>query len=153
MNFGKEVPIMANDAKKTPVTVAKPVMPAATPVSPKTEAKKTAAKKAPAKKATEEKKTAEVKKAPAAKKTAAKKPDAKKTTAKKTTAKKSSVDSKVYIQFFGKQVTASDVLASCEADYKKDNKAAVKKIEVYVKPEDNAAYYVVNGEVEGKVSL
>lgn len=149
---------MANDAKKTPVTVAKPVMPAATPVVPKTEVKKTAAKKAPAKKTsdkkvTEEKKTAEAKKAPAAKKTAAKKPAAKKTTEKKTAAKKSSADSKIYIQFFGKQVTAKDVLASCEVDYKKNNKAAIKSIDVYVKPEDNAAYYVVNGKVEGKVTL
>lgn len=145
---------MANETKKTTVTVAKPVMPAATPVAPKTETKKAPAKKTTAKKATAEKKTEEVKKAPAAKKTSAKKPAAKKPAAKKTTAaKKSTVDSKVYIQFFGKQVTAKDVLASCEADYKSKNKAAVKKIEVYVKPEDNAAYYVVNGDVEGKVSL
>lgn len=129
---------MANDAKKTPVTVSKPVMPAAAPIAAKT--KKTAEKKTAKKPA--EKKTA------AAKKTAsAKKPAAKKTTAKKT------VDSKVYIQFFGKQVTASDVLASCEADYKSKNKTAVKKIEVYVKPEDDVAYYVVNGDVQGKVSL
>lgn len=112
---------MANDAKKTPVTVAKPVMPAAAPIAAKT--KKTAEKKT-----------------------------AKKTAAKKTTAKKT-IDSKVYIQFFGKQVTASDVLASCEADYKSNNKTAIKNIEVYVKPEDDVAYYVVNGDVQGKVSL
>lgn len=125
---------MANDAKKNPVTVAKPVMPAAAPIAAKT--KKTA-----------EKKTAEKKTAAAKKTSSAKKPAAKKTTAKKT------IDSKVYIQFFGKQVTASDVLASCEADYKSNNKTAIKNIEVYVKPEDDVAYYVVNGDVQGKVSL
>lgn len=119
---------MAKDAKKT--TVA-----AATKVDEKSTIKKTVAKK------------------PATKKTTAKKAEEKKPATKKTTAKKASVDSKVYIQFYGKQVTASDVVASCEADYKSNNKAAIKSIDVYVKPEEDTAYYVVNGSVEGKVSL
>lgn len=89
----------------------------------------------------------------AAKKTTAKKADDKKPAAKKTAARKSSVDSKVYIQYFGKQVTASDVVALCKADYKSNNKAAIKSIEVYVKPEEDTAYYVVNGNIQGKVSL
>ncbi len=125
---------MANDAKKTPVTAA-----------PKAEVKAAVAVKKTAEKKTAEKKTA-------AKKTAVKKADTKKTAAKKTTAKKP-VDSKVYIQFYGKQITASDVAASCEADYKANNKAAIKSIDIYVKPEEDTAYYVVNGKVEGKVSL
>lgn len=128
---------MANDAKKTSVTAAK--------------SEETVKLKKAAEKKTDTKKTA-IKKADS-KKLAAKKAETKKPAAKKTAAKKSSVESKVYIQFFGKQVTANDVVALCEADYKSNNKAAVKSIEVYVKPEDNAAYYVVNGKIEGKVSL
>lgn len=128
---------MANDAKKTSVTAAK--------------SEETVKLKKAAEKKTDTKKTA-IKKADS-KKPAAKKAETKKPAAKKTAAKKSSVESKVYIQFFGKQVTANDVVALCEADYKSNNKAAVKSIEVYVKPEDNAAYYVVNGKIEGKVSL
>ncbi len=142
---------MANNVKKTTAADVKPAAPAV-PVAETVEEKKTAAKKAPvkktaAKKTTENKKAAETKKAPA-KKTAAKKP-----VAKKAAPKKPSVESKVYIQFYGKQITAKDVVASCEADYKSNNKAAVKTIEVYVKPEDDVAYYVVNGDVQGKVSL
>ena len=128
---------MANDAKKTSVTAAK--------------SEETVKLKKASEKKTDTKKTA-IKKADS-KKPAAKKAETKKPAAKKTAAKKSSVESKVYIQFFGKQVTANDVVALCEADYKSNNKAAVKSIEVYVKPEDNAAYYVVNGKIEGKVSL
>lgn len=73
----------------------------------------------------------------------------KKRTARKTTA----VDSNVYVQFFGKQIATKDVLDSCQADYKNNNRAALKNIEVYVKPEEDTAYYVVNGDVQGKVSL
>ena len=40
------------------------------------------------------------------------------------------------------------VLKAC-----KDKVKSVKTVEVYVKPEDNAAYYVVNSEVEDKIDL
>lgn len=87
------------------------------------------------------------------KKASSEKPSEKKTVKKRAARKTTAVESKVYIQFFGKQISSNDVLTSCEADYKSNNKAAVKSIEVYVKPEDNTAYYVVNGETEGKISL
>ncbi len=98
-------------------------------------AKKEAEKKAPAKKA-------------APKKTAAKKPAAKKAPAKKAEPK-----TNVVVEFYGRQIIAKDVVAACEAAYKAENKEAVKSIDVYVKPEDNAAYYVVNAKVSGKVDL
>lgn len=93
-------------------------------------------------------KTAAAKKAPA-KKTAAKKPAAKKAPAKK----EASVKTNVVVEFYGKQIIAKDVVAACEAAYKAENKTAVKSIDVYVKPEDNAAYYVVNAKVAGKIDL
>ena len=40
------------------------------------------------------------------------------------------------------------VLEACKGKVK-----SVKTVEVYVKPEDNAAYYVVNSEVEDKIDL
>ena len=40
------------------------------------------------------------------------------------------------------------VLKACKGKVK-----SVKTVEVYVKPEDNAAYYVVNSEVEDKIDL
>ncbi len=93
-------------------------------------------------------KTAVAKKAPA-KKAAAKKPAAKKAPAKK----EASVKTNVVVEFYGKQIIAKDVVAACEAAYKAENKTAVKSIDVYVKPEDNAAYYVVNAKVAGKIDL
>ena len=44
----------------------------------------------------------------------------KKRAARKTTA----VDSNVYVQFFGKQIATKDVLDSCQADYKNNNRAS-----------------------------
>ncbi len=86
------------------------------------------------------------KKAPA--KTAAKKAPAKKPAAKKAEPKKN-----VVVEFYGKQIIAKDVVDNCIAAYKAENKEAVKSIDVYVKPEDNAAYYVVNAKVSGKIDL
>ena len=38
-------------------------------------------------------------------------------------------------------------------DELKAQKVTVKELKLYVKPEDNACYYVANGEVEGRVDL
>lgn len=116
--------------------------------APKTAAKttaKTEAKAAPAKKEAE-------KKAPV-KKAAEKKPAVKKPAAKKAPAKKAEPKTNVVVEFYGRQIIAKDVVAACEAAYKAENKEAIKSIDVYVKPEDNAAYYVVNSKVSGKVDL
>lgn len=86
-------------------------------------------------------------------KTSVENPDEKKTVKKRNTRKTTAVDSNVYIQYFGKQVTTKDIIDSCQADYKSNNRAAVKSLEVYVKPEDDTAYYVVNGNVQGNISL
>ncbi len=108
--------------------------------APKASAK-AAAKKAPAKKV-------------AAKKAPANKAEVKKPAAKTAPAKKeAAVKTNVVVEFYGKQIIATDVVAACEAAYKAENKAAVKSIDVYVKPEDNAAYYVVNAKVAGKIDL
>ncbi len=79
--------------------------------------------------------------------------DAAKKTAGRAAAKKAEAKVTCVIQFAGKEVNAETVLAAAKAQYAADNKAAVKDIALYIKPEDNAAYYVVNGEVSGKVEL
>lgn len=103
------------------------------------------------------KETAEAPKAakkPAAKKTAAKKtaapkaekkPAAKKTPAKKAAPKAASV--KVFVEYQGRQISADDILEAVKAAAGK-----AKNLEVYVKPEDGAAYYVADGE-GGKVEF
>lgn len=83
----------------------------------------------------------EAKKAPAAKTAAEKKAAAKKPAAKKE------VKSSVVIEYAGRQIVARDVLEAAKKAYESMNKgAAIETIEIYVKPEEGAAYYVVNGE-------
>lgn len=63
----------------------------------------------------------------------------------------SKVKEEVFVEFGGKSVLASDIIEKVKADYKASgNKAAIKKIQVYIKPEDGCAYYVINGVAEGK---
>ena len=121
-------------------------------------AKKAVAKKAETVKKVVAEKTEEVaKKAEPVKKAVTKKVEpAKKAVekaiepAKKAVAKKDAV---VFLQFAGKEINTEDIVAAAKKAYAADNKAAIKEITLYVKPEDNAAYYVVNGDVTGKVEL
>ncbi len=104
-----------------------------------------------------ETKTAEKKAGKAEKKTAkktTKKDDAPK--AEKKTEKKSATKSakapavKAVVEYQGVQASLDDIVAAVKTDWKGE---AIKTLEVYVKPEDAAAYYVVNGAGTGKVSL
>lgn len=144
------------EAKKT--AVAKPTakaVAAAKAAEPKKEEVKTEAvaavkeaSKAETKKAAEPKKTA-------AKKTAAKKPAAKKaaaTTTRKTTAKKAASEAVVHLQFAGKSYTTEDLVQSAKDVWQYDlnrKPEDFKKVSLYVKPEENQAYYVINDDVEG----
>lgn len=104
---------------------------------------KTEAAKAPAKKAAE-------------KKTAAKKPAAKKAAAKKPAAKKAAAPAKaevIKVQFGGNEYDTAAIVEAVKAAYKAENKSAIKTLSVYIKPEENAAYYVVNDKVNGKVDI
>lgn len=53
----------------------------------------------------------------------------------------------VVVEFAGKQIKAKEVLAKAEAAYAEAHKGVeIKTLELYISPEQNAAYYVVNGE-------
>ena len=53
----------------------------------------------------------------------------------------------VTIEVFGKQIVAKDILKKAEKAFEASHKdVAVKTLELYVKPEENVAYYVVNGK-------
>lgn len=91
-----------------------------------------------------------------AKKTAAKKPATKKatTTAKKTTAKKEAavINATYVLQFSGKEVVASDILETVKkvwVDKFQGKLEEIKAIEIYIKPEEHRAYFVVNGLSNG----
>lgn len=114
--------------------------------------KKEEVKAAPAKKVAEVKKEA-VKKAPA-KKTAEKKVE-KKPVAKKETVKKVA-KSVVTLEYRGNSYTEESLVQSAKDvwvyDLGKDLKD-FKSVELYVKPEENTVYYVVNKEVKGGFAL
>ena len=106
--------------------------------------KETVAKKAPAKKT--------VTKTPA--KAAEKKTTAKTTTktAAKTTRATAPVET-VKVQFGGDEYDFAEIKKAVEADYKSKFKGKVKTIEFYIKPEDKAVYYVINGDFSDKIEL
>ena len=142
----------------------------------KAEEKKETAKKAPAKKAPAKKTTTAKKAAPAKKevKVAAAKKEEKKETAKKAPAKKATAAKKApakkaatttkaakasevfEIQLPGRNVTKEDLVKRVEEAYTAAGKkvSAIKKLAIYVKPEENAAYYVINDSEEtGKLDI
>ncbi|MEE3420037.1 MAG: DUF6465 family protein [Lachnospiraceae bacterium] len=72
----------------------------------------------------------------------------KKTTTRKAPAKKAAkVETKVFVEFAGKRVDISDVTTKAVEAYKASHEGAeIKSLEVYVQPENDVAYYAVNGE-------
>lgn len=137
---------MAEVKKATAKVVAK------VPAEEKKVEVKAAEVKAPEVKA-EVKKEA-VKKTPAAKKApAAKKETVKKETVKKEpAAKKPVVKEEVNFQFSGKSYTSEDLIRITRDVWKYDlngKEEDIQSIELYVKPEENTAYYVINGDVTG----
>lgn len=120
-----------------------------------------AAVKATEKKA--EEKPAEKKEEKKAAKPAAKKEDKKASAkavaeekpAKKPAKKAEKAEAEVYFEFAGRQVKAADVTKAVEAACKANGvkSADVKGVKVYVKAEDNAAYYVLANGESGKIDL
>lgn len=99
---------------------------------------------------------AEVKKAPAKKTAVSKKETAKKApvkaSAKKAVANKVAVGESVHFEFSGKSYTPEDLLKICKDVWKYDlngEEEDFKSVELYVKPEENATYYVINGDITG----
>nr|WP_297706703.1 DUF6465 family protein [uncultured Butyrivibrio sp.] len=139
-------------ATKTPVTEAKKVEPA------KTEAK-AEAKKPAVKKATSTAKKPAVKKAEPKKETkaAAKKPATKKAPAKKAAkAESAAIKANIVLQYADKNVTFDTLVENAQNVYQYDmgkNLADVKKLDLYVKPEENTVYFVVNDKELGNYGL
>ena len=116
---------------EAPVAEVKVEAPVAEVKEEKVEAKKATAKKAPAKKAA--------------------------TTEKKAPAKKAAAKAETVITLeFGDYTTVmSTVEEKVKAQFVAEgNKAsAIKSLNIYVKPFENSAYYVINGDVTGRVDL
>lgn len=93
-----------------------------------------------------------------AEKTATKKTTAAKagdTKATRTAAKKE-VKTSVTVQFEGKSYSQEELMRIAKDVWKFDLKKKVgdlKSVELYVKPEENTCYYVMNNEIAGSFSL
>ena len=95
-----------------------------------------------------------VKEAPKAEKKAEVKAEPKKRGPKPKAEKKEAVQN-VYVQFAGKEILTADLVAQVTEKWVAlgHRASSIKELNLYVKPEDNAAYYVINGKESGKIEL
>ena len=96
--------------------------------------------KAPAKKAAEKKVAEKVEKVEKA---------------EKKTVEKKEVVPEIFIQYGSYEAELEHVVDSAKQAYADlgHRVSSIKDLKIYLKPEDSAAYYVVNGKVAGKVDL
>ena len=116
---------------------------------PKTTTAKTAIEKeAPAKKTTTVK---------AAVKGTVKKATTRKTTVRKTASKKAvSLNTEVYVQWLGKEVYERDIIENIKKVWTEEmgkKESELVDLKIYIKPEDNGAHYVINGDITGFIEL
>ena len=82
----------------------------------------------------------------------AEKPAAKTERVKKTPAK----TQEIYVQYMGKEILDKDLVDKVKEIWTKDMGNKVKDLidlKIYVKTEENAAYYVINGDVTGRFDI
>ena len=80
------------------------------------------------------------------------KAEAKKPAVRRTAKKAAVAAEEIFIQYAGKEFTTKDVVANVKKAWTEmtgKKEEDIQDIKVYVKTEENKAYYVVNGEAEG----
>ena len=66
------------------------------------------------------------------------------------------IRTEMYLQFAGKEYSQEEILQKVKDIWTYDlhqNVDDIKDVQLYLKPEESAAYYVVNGNTTGKVVL
>ncbi|MCH5339423.1 MAG: DNA-binding protein, partial [Acetatifactor sp.] len=145
----KTVKPVAKAAETVKTEAVKPETVKAVTSAPKAEAKAPAAE-APKAEAKKEPATKAVKKPKTAKAETAKKPAAKRTV------KKADQKSNIYVQFSGKSYSQEELIKMAQDVWKYDLKQKVRElatIELYVKPEENKVYYVMNQDFTGDFNI
>ena len=87
-----------------------------------------------------------------------KRPSAKNNTVSQNTISAPSVKEEpaeeIVMQFGENEVSVSAISDKVKQNYKEcGNESELKDIKISIKPEDNKAYYVINGDIEGNVDL
>lgn len=74
-------------------------------------------------------------------------------TVKKATKKEIKV--KAFVEYYGKQVEEKDMIARVKKAWTRSGKKVgdIKEMDLYIKPEENAVYYVINGTETGAVAF
>lgn len=74
---------------------------------------------------------------------------------KTTTAVKKELVPEVYMQFDGNEAVVADIVGKAKDAFIADGhkSSTIKSLRVYLKPEEYAAYYVVNEKYAGKIDL
>lgn len=135
-NVKIDAPVQTVEATKTETAgKAAPVKTEAKTAAPKTDVK------------------AEAKVAPKAEKKEPVKAKPKKTAPKK--AEKKEAIQNIYVQFGGKEILTSELVEKVTEKWVSlgHRASSIKSLNLYVKPEDQAAYYVINGKESGKIEL
>ena len=63
--------------------------------------------------------------------------------------------SNVYVEFYGEQVSKEELVKEAEKIWVEagKKKADIKKIDLYLIPEEDKAYYVINDEFDGSFHI
>lgn len=75
---------------------------------------------------------------------------------KTTTAAKTAVKCEMYLQFAGKEYSEKELMKKVKEVWTKELKHKVgelKDVKLYLKPEESAAYYVINKDTTGRIEL
>lgn len=56
-----------------------------------------------------------------------------------------------YVEYYGKQINEADIIKKAKSVWTKSGKKAadIKSLKIYIKPEENTAYYVINDDETG----
>ena len=76
-------------------------------------------------------------------------------TSQRKAAKKEEAAVEIYVQYGPGESSVQTVVEKIKAEYVEQGHRAssIKSLKVYLKPEDSAAYYVINDKVAGRVNL
>lgn len=59
----------------------------------------------------------------------------------------------LYIQYYGRECNLTHILDAVKHDYDEHNSEMLMNLKVYIKVEDNMAYYVANNSITGRVGM
>ena len=115
-------------------------------------ANKRTAKKQEKKAAEKIKKSADIKNKSALTKTSEK--NVTKKSVRKTASRKT-MKQKLFVQYLGKEIDMDELAKEAKSRWSETGRliGEIETMEIYVKPEDNAAYVVINGEHRTEISL